>query len=194
VSKLALLVSAVIGGILLAGCGGDSERDSTSAASELSTPAAPSSRAATSRASNFGLTKAKAQRIRSLALHNRFVRQVASDRQIHIAKKVVPWVSEGGGELIGGSVDVYLSPPTQLDDQRLPATISPNRQAPAGTPTLYRYVSMSARQVRQLEVAIELKKGRAVRIEPSGGGYEVTSVELIGAPPESPAYTPEPGY
>jgi hypothetical protein len=194
-AKIALLVSAVVGGVLLAGCGaGGGGDDSTSVVSESAPPPAPSSRPTTSRASNFGLTKARARKIKSLALRDRFVRQVASDSQVRVAKKVVPWVSEGGGKLIGGSVDVYLSPPARLDHQRLPATISPNQKAPAGTATLYRYVWMSARDVRQLEVAVELEKGRAVRIEPAGDGYEVTDVELIGSPPESPAYAPEPGY
>jgi len=53
---------------------------------------------------------------------------------------------------------------------------------------------MSATNVSKLEVAVRLADGRAVGIEPSGDGYRVTKLELIGPPPNNPAYAPEPGY
>ncbi len=110
------------------------------------------------------------------------------------ASKVVPWVAEGGGGLIGGAVHLYLSTAVDFANQKLPATISPNQKAPPGTPTLYRYVRMSATSVSELEVQIQLANRRAVRIEPAGGGYKITKLKLIGPPPKSPAYAPEPGY
>lgn len=196
-SKAAALLSAVlIGGALLAGCsGGKDNGTSVSAASEFSSPKEASFRRAKSLASsNFGLTKADVRKIRASALHNRFVREVSAGSRVR-ASKVVPVVAEGeGGELVGGSVRLFLRPPVEFDSQKLPATISPNRKAPPGTPTLYRYIRMSASDVGQLEVEIKLENGRPVRIEPAGEGYKVTKAELIGPPPRSSAYAPEPGY
>ena len=141
------------------------------------------------------MTPAKARRIRSAALHNGFVRQVASGSEIRVSQQVVPSVTGGRrSRLVGGIVQIYLTPPVSVVNQRLPGTIHPNQKAPPGTPTLHRYALLSGTNIGQLEVAIGLKSGRADRIEPSGGGYEVTKFELIGPPPKNPAYAPEPGY
>jgi hypothetical protein len=197
VSKAASLLSAVlIGGVLLAGCGGGKDNGtSVSVASEFSPPKEVSFRPAKSPASsNFGLTKADARKIRASALHNHFVREVSAGSRVR-AYKVVPVLAEGeGGELVGGSVRLFLNPPVEFDDQKLPATISPNQKAPPGTPPLYRYVRMSATNVSELEVQIQLANRRAVRIEPAGDGYKIGKLKLIGPPPKSPAYAPEPGY
>ncbi len=141
------------------------------------------------------MTPAKAQRIRSAALNNGFVRQLASGSEIKVSEEVVP-SSTGGrrSKLIGGNVQVYLSPPVDVVDQRLPAVIYPNEKAPPGTPTLHRHVLLSGTNISRLEVAIRLKRGNADRIEPSGSGFKVTRFELIGPPPKNPAYAPEPGY
>lgn len=127
------------------------------------------------------------------ALGNGVVRRLSAGSRIR-ASKVIPWVSEGSQELLGGVVHLHLSPAVDFDDQKLPATISPNQKAPPGTPTLYRFVRMSATSVSELEVQVKAANQRVVRIEPSGTGYQVTRVELIGPPPASSAYAPEPGY
>jgi hypothetical protein len=130
-----------------------------------------------------------------LALHSTFVKRIAGDRKIAVSGSVVPWLAEGDRHLIGGVVKIPISPPAKFTDLRLPATISPNHKAPTGTPTLYRYARMSASNVGELEVAVDLSEGRPVRIEPSGDGCRVTKLELIGPPPKnSSAYAPEPGY
>ena len=139
------------------------------------------------------MTPAQAQRIRSAALSNGFVRQIASGSKIRASRQVVPSVTIGGRRLIGGSVQIYLDPPVSVVDQRLPAVIYPNEKAPPGTPTLHRHVLLSGSNIGQLEVAISLKGGNAERIEPSGSGSKVTKFELIGPRPKDPAYAPEPG-
>ena len=139
------------------------------------------------------MTPAKARRIRSAAANNGFVGQIASGSEIRVSQQVVPTLTIGGRRLIGGSVQVYLTPPVSLVDQRLPAVVYPNEKAPAGTPTLHRHVLLSGSNISQLEVSISLERGSAERIEPSGSGFEVTKFELIGPPPKNPAYAPEPG-
>jgi hypothetical protein len=139
------------------------------------------------------LTAPQAQSIKSVALRNRFVRELSAGSRVH-ASAAIPWIAEGGGRLLGGVTHLYLSPAVDLEDQKLPATISPNEHAPPGTPTLYRYVRMSATGVEELEVQVKFRNREAVRIEPSGTGYSITKAELIGPPPR-PArfYAPEPG-
>ena len=132
-------------------------------------------------------------KIKRSVLRSGILKRLSAGSHVRISK-VVPWVSEGSRELLGGVAHVYLSPAVDFDDQRLPATIFPNQEAPPETPTLYRFVRMSATNVRDLEVQVMLTDRRVVRIEPSGTGYEVTKLELIGPPPASPAYAPEPGY
>ncbi len=141
------------------------------------------------------MTPAKARRIKSAALNNIYVRQVSSGSEIRVSHQVVPIVTGGRhSRLIGGVVQIYLTPPVDVVDQRLPAIIYPNEKAPPGTPALFRYALLSGTNIGQLEVAIRLKHGNADRIEPSGEGFEVTKFELIGPPPKNPAYAPEPGY
>jgi hypothetical protein len=139
------------------------------------------------------MTEADARKIKASVLRNRFVRQVSAGSRVRLSK-VVPWVSDGDTELLGGATDLYLGPAVDLEGQKLPATISPNQKAPPGTPTLYRFIRMWATNVKELEVAVKLANGRVVRVEPSGTGYQVTKAELIGPPPASSAYAPEPGY
>jgi hypothetical protein len=81
-----------------------------------------------------------------------------------------------------------------LVNERLPATISPNRKAPPQTPTLHRFARFSATNVTELNVSVDLDGRRVVAIEPTGDGVEVTKIELIGPWPKSPSYEPEPGY
>jgi hypothetical protein len=138
------------------------------------------------------MTAADVRTIKASIRRDHFVRQIAAGSRVRLSN-VVPWVSEGDTELLGGATELYLSPAIDLDDQKLPATISPNRKAPPGTPTLYRFIRMSATNVSELEVSVRLANRRVVRIEPSGTGYEVTKMELIGPPPASSAYAPEPG-
>jgi hypothetical protein len=139
------------------------------------------------------LTAADARKVKASIRRNRFIREVAGRSRIRVGK-VIPAVSEGGSQLLGGAAQVYLSPAVDLEDQKLPAEIYPNHKAPPGTPTLHRLIRMWATDVSQLEVSVRLTNGRAVRIEPSGAGYKVTKMELIGPPPAGAAYTPEPGY
>jgi hypothetical protein len=194
VAKAVSLVATLsIVAVVLAGCGGSAAVDSSIHFDSVSQPR-PAFHPVPGRASH-GLSQVKGRRIESLALHNRFVGQIAGSRQISVASPVEPWVSEGDRSLIGGIVKISISPPARLTNQRLPATVTPNRKAPPGTPTLYRYARMSATNVGELEVAVDLSKHRPVGIEPSGDGYRISKLELIGPPPKnSAAYAPEPGY
>jgi hypothetical protein len=190
ISTVAMLL---IGVFVFAGCGGSAAVGST-ASSDSATQPTPTFHPIADRASK-DLGNTQARRVEALALHSPFVKRIADDRKIAVSGSVVPWVTEGDRRLIGGVVNIPISPPANFTDLRLPATISPNHKAPPGTPTLYRYARMSASNVGELEVAVDLSKGRPVRIEPSGDGYRVTKLELIGAPPKnSSAYAPEPGY
>ncbi len=139
------------------------------------------------------LSRADARKLKAFALRNRYVRGVVAGSHPSVVD-VVPWLSEGGRELIGGRVEIRLGSPVRLVDERLPGTISPNRKAPPGTPTLHRFARFSATNVTELDVSVELDGGRAVQIEPAGDGAKVTKIELIGPPPKNPAYAPEPGY
>jgi hypothetical protein len=190
--KAGMLFSALFVAILLAGCGSGHD-DTTAVRPTASEPLKQPSFHPTDAQSASPMTQADARQIKASVLRNRFVRQVSAGSRVRIGK-VVPWVSEGDTELLGGAADLYLSPAVDLDDQKLPATISPNQKAPPDTPTLYRFIRMSATNVGELEVAVRLAGRRVVRIEPSGTGYQVTKAELIGPPPSSSAYAPESGY
>lgn len=139
------------------------------------------------------MSGADVREIKAAVRRDPYVREVAAGSRLRVAG-VIPWVSEGGTELIGGAAHVYLRPAVDLENQKLPATISPNHMAPPGTPTLYRFIRMSATDVSELEVSVRRADDRVVRIEPSGSGYRVTKAELIGPAPTDPAYAPEPGY
>jgi hypothetical protein len=139
------------------------------------------------------LTAADARKVKASIRSDRFLREVAGDSGVRIGR-VIPWVAEGGRILLGGAARVHLSPAVDFEDQKLPAEIYPNEKAPPGTPTLHRFIRMSATNVGELEVSARLANGRVTRIEPSGTGYEVTKAELIGPAPTNPAYAPEPGY
>jgi hypothetical protein len=139
------------------------------------------------------MTQADSRKIKKSVLRNGVVRRLSAGSRTH-ASKVIPWVSEGGRELLGGVIHIHLSPAVDFDDQKLPAMISPNQKAPPGTPTLYRLVRMSATNVSELEVQVRLANQRVVRIEPSGTGYQVTEVRIDRPPPAGSAYAPEPGY
>lgn len=189
-----MLFSALLAAALLAGCGGGRDDDTGARAvgsEPLEQPSFHRLDVAARRSS--WLTPADARRIKTAALHSHVVRRISSGGRVRISKPI-PWVSEGGRELLGGVTHLQLSPAVDFDDQKLPATISPNQKAPPGTPTLYRFVRMSATNVSELEVQVKLANRRVVRIEPSGAGYRVTKAELIGPPPAGPAYAPEPGY
>lgn len=184
-SKLPWNASAALAGIaLLAGCGAAGRSAATG--SPVSFHRAVGSKVPV-------LSPAKAQRIRLAAEKNAFVREVASGSEARVSKQVVPSVAIGGRKLIGGVVQVYLTPVVTVMDQRLPAVIYPNEKAPPGTPTLHRHALLSGSNIDQLEVAINLKHGSAERIEPSGSGFVITKFKLIGPPPKNPAYEPEPG-
>ncbi len=189
-----MLISALIGALSLVACGeGSGDPTAGSGATSGSLAQLSSDPASSSAVRHLPLTSADAQKVRASALRSRFVREVAAGSRLRAAG-VVPWAPEGGGTLLGGITKIDLRPAVRFANQKLPATISPNRKAPPGTPTLYRFIQMSAENVSQLEVQIKLPSGRAVRIEPSGGEYEITKAELIGPPPTSSAYAPEPGY
>ena len=194
VTQARKLLSALLTGILLAGCGSGSDNTAGSrpvASEPLKQPSFRSSDASVRDV--HSMTQADSLKNKKAALHNGAVSRLSADSRIR-ASTVIPWVSEGGGELLGGVIHIHLSPVVDFDDQKLPATISPNQKAPPGTPTLHRFVRMSATNVSELEVQVELANQRVVRIEPSGTGYQVTKVELIGPPPANSAYAPEPGY
>jgi hypothetical protein len=186
--RSAAIVLVVLGAAGLIGCGGEGR-----VAGEGTTAAIGFEPLPGRVVRHLGLTAADRRRIRDVALHNHFVHGVASGSRVRILGRVAPVVSVGGRKLLGGAVELKLSPAVEFEDLRLPATISPNEKAPSGTPTLFRFVRMSANHVGELEVEVRLAGGRPVRIEPSGDGYEVTKLELIGPPPTSSAYAPEPG-
>jgi hypothetical protein len=174
-----MILAVLVGPALLLGCGGESEGRTTVSA-VVSGPRS--------------LTPADARKIRLAAVRDRFVRELAGGSRVRLAGQVVPWLSADGRKLLGGVVQLALAPAVDFEDQKLPVTISPNQKAPPGTPTLYRFARMSATDVSRLEVEVRLADAKAVRIEPSGDGYTVTKLELIGPPPTGSAYAPEPGY
>ncbi len=177
--------------ILLAGCGGGGGE--TAAVVRRPVASGGSAGQTTTDVSHRpALTAADVRMVKSAALHNGFTREIAAGGRAQV-RLVFPSLSSGGRTLLGGVAQVRISPPASFTDLKLPATIAPNEKAPAGTPTLHRYVRISASQVSELDVEIALPSGRAVRIEPSGEGYRVTKAELIGPPPRNPAYAPEPG-
>jgi hypothetical protein len=139
------------------------------------------------------MSKADARELKAFALRSRYVRDIVEGSRPSVVN-VVPRVSEGGRELIGGSVRIRVVPPVSLHDERLPAVIFPNHKAPSGTSALHRFARISATNVTELAVSVDLDGGRVVQVEPSGDGVQVTKIELIGPPPKSPAYAPEPGY
>lgn len=192
--RVSLLALTLLSGVVvLTACGGGGPGRSPESSGPIQ-GAKPSFQPVGAQVSSVGVTRSQARRIEALALHDRFVEQVAGGDEVHVAGPVVPWVSEGDRRLLGGAVKIPISPAATFTNQRLPATITTNQKAPAGTPTLYRYVRMSATNVGELEVAVDLARGRAVRVEPSGHGYTVTKLELIGPPPkDAAAYAPEPG-
>jgi hypothetical protein len=194
VTKAGALFSALLVAISLAACGSGREVG-TAGRSVTSGPLKPPGFHPTDTTVHDDprMAAADARRIKASVRRDRFVREVSAGSRVRLSKPV-PWVSEGGTELLGGSTDLYLTTAVDLDDQKLPATISPNQKAPPGTPTLFRFIRMWATNVKKLEVAVRLSDGRVVRIEPSGTGYQVTKAELIGPPPAGSAYAPEPGY
>jgi hypothetical protein len=195
VLRVAVCIPLLVGAAFLAGCGGGDDHSAPVSVRAPTLPDQPSFRPERSSGAGYPeLTKAQAQKSIAVALHDRFVQEVAAGSRVTASGHVAPSVSEGGKKLVGGVVHLALEPPVDFDDQTLPGTISPNQKAPPGTPTLYRFARMSASNVSELEVAVRLADGRAVRIEPSGEGYEVTKLELIGPPPTNPAYASEPGY
>lgn len=192
-SRTATYKAALAGAaIVLAGCGaGDAADTSTS---EATVPASPEvGKASPGSNGSVQLTRADEQKLAAIALHNPYLKAIAKDDGAEVIK-VAPWGSPGGSNLIGGLVHVRLGEPARLENQRLPATISPNHQAPSGTPDLHRYARVSASNVTELEMLVELDEGRVAQIEPAGKAVNVTKIELIGPAPEDPAYAPEPGY
>lgn len=184
---------ALTGAALSVGCGGDDPTDPSSVA-QPAPPAQPTlKKVAPGSIPSRSLSKADTRKLKAFALADRYVRGIAAGSHPRVVN-VVPWLSEGGRELIGGRVEILLSSPVRLVDERLPGTISPNQKAPPGTPTLHRFARFSATNVTELDVSVELASGRAVQIEPTGDGAEVTKIELIGPSPKNPAYAPEPGY
>jgi hypothetical protein len=184
---------ALTGAALLAGCGGGDPTD-TSTAARPPQPAQPKlGKVAPGTVPSQSLSKADTRKLKAFALSDRYVRDIVAGSHPSVVD-VVPWLSEGGQELIGGSVEIRLSSPVRLANERLPGMIFPNQKAPPGTPTLYRFARFSATNVTELDVSVELAGGRAVQIEPAGDGSKVTKIELIGPPPKNPAYAPEPGY
>lgn len=187
------LVSALIGAALLVGCGGGEPTDAATAA-RSSPPAQPKLVEAASRSNpSWSLTKADVRKLKAFALRDGYVRGAVAGSHPSVAD-VIPWLSEGGRKLIGGSVEIRVSPPGRLVDERLPAMIFPNHQAPPGTPPLHRFARFSATDVTELAVSVELDNGRVAQVEPAGDAIKVTKIELIGPPPKNPAYAPEPGY
>ena len=142
VSKATRLVPVILmGAAFLAGCGG-SRQDSATGSLDFNRAV---------RVFPEPMTPAKARRIRSAALHNGFVRQVASGSEIRVSQQVVPSVTGGRrSRLVGGVVQIYLTPPVSVVNQRLPGTISPNEKAPPGTPTLHRFALLSGTNIGQL--------------------------------------------
>jgi hypothetical protein len=188
-----MLLTTLCGAVLLVGCGGAGSGTAagTVAASVPEQPTITGGSASGSKLPR--LTAADLRRIRTSIRRDRFVREVAGGSRVLVGK-VIPSVSEGGRQLLGGAAQVHLSPAVEIEDQKLPVEIYPNQKAPPGTPTLHRFIRMSATGVGELEVAARLANGRVTRIEPSGTGYKVTKAELIGPAPTDPAYAPEPGY
>lgn len=186
-----LISLSIVAAALLVGCGGG-DSTSTSGGSAASAQAKVG-KAAPGAVQRPKFTQADTQMAKAITLGDEGIHRLLAGEHSHVVA-VIPWYSEGGRRLVGAEVKIKLRPPTRLADERLPVTISPDHQAPPGTPTLDRFARVSARNVTELDAMTELAARRVVRIEPAGNGVEVTKFELIGPAPTSPAYQPEPGY
>ena len=184
---------ALTSAALLVGCGGGDPTEASTAAQPPPAAQPKLGKVAPGSTPSRSLSKADARKLKAFALRNRYVRDIVAGSHPSVVD-VIPWLSEGGRELIGGGVEIRLSSPVRLVNERLPGMIFPNQKAPLGTPTLHRFARFSATNVTELDVSVELDSGRAVQIEPAGDRAKVTKIELIGPPPKNPAYAPEPGY
>jgi len=136
------------------------------------------------------LTAAQIRKLKSLALRDPGVRRIVARHHAHV-ERVVPWLSEAEPHVRGGNVQIAMRPPARLIDERLPATIYPNDEAPFGTPILHRRARFWATRVTELDATVELGSERIVQVEPAGDEVEVRRIELVGPPP-GPAYRAEP--
>lgn len=177
--------AAVACALLATGCG-DSAADSTELTTCISPPSSGFHPAAP-------LDPAKTRRLKAIVRRDRNVRRITAGRHLSIPE-VIPWTSAGATRFIGAWIEIYLRPPTRLTDERLPTTISPNERAPLGTPILCGHALVSASNVNRLSAQVDLAQERVVSLLPEGSQAQITKEELIGSPPDDPAYQPEPGY
>ena len=138
------------------------------------------------------LTPAETRRLKATVRRDKTIRRIAAGARISIGE-VIPWTESVDG-LIGADILVNLRPAARFTGVRVPTVIHPNARAPLNTPPLCGHALVSASNVRQLRALVELRRERIASLFPEGNEAKVTREELIGSPPEDPAYRPEPGY
>lgn len=132
------------------------------------------------------ITEQQETEAKEMAVHSRAVQALGAGRQVKV-ESLEPWINSGGTQLLGAIVHIGLRPAVRLQRQRLPAYVTPGPSAPAGTPSMERYVVISGTGVSELNASVLLKKGRVVSVEPSGRHAAITGLHLVGPPP-GPAY------
>jgi hypothetical protein len=120
------------------------------------------------------------------------VKRLLGDHEVD-ERRAAPWVAEGGAELLGASVRIRLARPLRLDGEKLPAYITPDRDAPPSTPPMRRYVRYSGTGFTELRVLMELPSKEVLEIAPEGSAASITGLQLIG-PPLSKDYRGSGGY
>jgi hypothetical protein len=99
------------------------------------------------------------------------------------AMHVVPWTSQGGGRVLGASIEVKLRKPLDLSSRALPALVTPGPSAPPQTPALHRKALYSAGNVSALRTLVSTASDAVVEVVPAGSRVEITQAHLIGPRP-----------
>lgn len=113
------------------------------------------------------------------------VRRVVGSTEVDPASRAVPWVAEGGTDLLGSLVHLRLRQPLTMDEAKLPVYLTPNEGAPASLPDLRRFVLYSGTGITELGVLLSLPDGEVLEIVPEGKGASVEPPRLIGPPPSN---------
>lgn len=110
------------------------------------------------------------------------VRELSGGGKI-ASMQVVPWTSQGGGRVLGASIEVKLQQPLDLSSRALPALVTPGPSAPPQTPALHRKALYSANHVSALRTLVSEDSDAVVEVVPAGSRVEITQAHLIGPDP-----------
>jgi hypothetical protein len=158
---------SAVGLIAMGGCGSDSTAEDTGLGAVKSPHYVKT------------LTAPQIRALEGAALGDRQVHRLVAGSNPKVVE-ALRWSGEDS-PLLGVAVYLRLDPPIDLNKQALPAYLTPNPQAPSGTPNLRRKVIYSSRGVKVLKVRV-LAVGREVaEIQPASA--ESSESEWLGPPP-----------